>query len=73
MMPGDQPRRCAPLHQVDIVSSAPGTSFLNVLTITVLGATGGVGTHLVRQAIAAGHSVVALARSPKVTSEAELV
>jgi putative NADH-flavin reductase len=35
------------------------------MNLTVLGATGATGTQLVEQALAAGHHVTALARSPK--------
>jgi uncharacterized protein YbjT (DUF2867 family) len=35
-----------------------------IMKITVLGATGGTGQHLVRQAIAAGHHVTAVVRDP---------
>lgn len=34
------------------------------MRIAVLGATGGVGTHVVRLALEQGHTVVALARDP---------
>jgi putative NADH-flavin reductase len=35
------------------------------MNLTVLGATGSTGTQLVEQALAAGHHVTALARSPE--------
>ena len=42
---------------------APGTA-KKLPRILVIGATGGTGRHVVRQALAAGHSVTALARDP---------
>ena len=35
------------------------------MKITVFGATGGVGGHVVRQALDAGHQVTAVVRDPK--------
>lgn len=36
--------------------------------LTIVGATGGIGGHLVQQALSAGHDVVAAVRSPEIGS-----
>jgi putative NADH-flavin reductase len=54
----DDGQPASPGHQPDFAEK------LITLRLTVFGATGGTGSHLVRQAVAAGHEVTAVVRDP---------